>query len=61
MSDNGPSDVLSNTPSVDLSEYELHEHTVYNPDDSLATRLNILKDQVTIYEQRAKFELTERE
>jgi uncharacterized protein (DUF3084 family) len=61
VNDNGLSVVLSDTPSVDVSEYELHEHTVYNTDDSLTTRFNILKDQVTIYEQRAKFELTERE
>jgi hypothetical protein len=61
VSENGPSVVLSNTASVDLIEYELHEHIVCNPDDSLTTRLNILKDQVSIYEQRAKFELTERE
>jgi hypothetical protein len=58
---NGPPVVPSDAPSVDSSELELHEHTVYNPDDSLPTRFNILKDQVSIYEQRAKFELNERE
>ena len=31
------------------------------PDDTLTTRLKILKEQVSIYEQRSKFELTERE
>ena len=58
---NGLPVVPSDAPSVDLSEHVLHEHTIYNPDDSLPTRFNILKDQVTIYEQRAKFELNERE
>jgi hypothetical protein len=58
---NGLPVVSSDAPSVDPSELELHEHTVYNPDDSLPTRFNILKDQVSMYEQRAKFELNERE
>ena len=31
------------------------------PDDTLITRLKNLKEQVSIYEQRSKFELTERE
>jgi hypothetical protein len=47
--------------SVLNDDYVLHENTAFIPDDSLTTRLNTLKDQVTIYEQRAKFELTERE
>jgi hypothetical protein len=61
LSVNGPPVVPNDAPSVDSCELELHEHTVYNPDDSLPTRFNILKDQVSIYEQRAKFELNERE
>ena len=36
-------------------------YSAYVPDDTLTTRIKILKDQVTIYQQRAKFELTERE
>ena len=31
------------------------------PNDTLITRLKNLKEQVSIYEQRSKFELTERE
>jgi hypothetical protein len=53
--------VQSSASSVLNDDYVLHENTAFIPDDSLTTRLNILKDQVTIYEQRAKFELTERE
>ena len=40
---------------------DLDEYTVVAPDDTLTTRINTLKDQVRFYEQRAKFELTERE
>jgi hypothetical protein len=58
---NGLPVLPSDAPSVDLSEHELHENSIYNPDDSLPTRFNILKDQVSIYEQRAIFELNERE
>jgi DNA-directed RNA polymerase alpha subunit len=46
---------------VDDNDCDLHDYTIYIPDDTLTIRLNILKDQVTMYEQRAKFELTERE
>jgi hypothetical protein len=53
--------VQSSASSVLNDDYVLHENTAFIPDDSLITRLNTLKDQVTIYEQRAKFELTERE
>nr|GFB37637.1 hypothetical protein [Tanacetum cinerariifolium] len=41
--------------------YVMHENSAYVPDDSFTTTLNIYKDQVAIYEQRAKFELTDRE
>ena len=43
----------------DVCEYE--EYTAVIPDDTLTTRINTLKDQVNVYQQRAKFELTERE
>ena len=54
------SSVVENASVID-NACELHENTVFIPDDTLTTRLNIYKDQVAIYEQRAKFELTERE
>jgi hypothetical protein len=53
--------VPSDASSVDNNVCELDDYNVLVPDDTLTTRLNILKDQVTIYEQRAKFELTEHE
>jgi hypothetical protein len=61
VSDNDLPVLLSDTPSVGLREHDLHEHTSYNPDDSLTARFNTLKDQVAMYEQRARFELTGRE
>ncbi|GJT94309.1 retrovirus-related pol polyprotein from transposon TNT 1-94 [Tanacetum coccineum] len=39
----------------------LFNNDVYVPHDSIATELNIYKEQVAIYKQRAKFELIERE
>lgn len=51
--------VSSSASSIVDNDCELHENTVFIPDDSMTTRLNILKYQVTIYEQRAKFELTD--
>ncbi|GKA50988.1 hypothetical protein Tco_0744184 [Tanacetum coccineum] len=39
----------------------LIDNDAYVPNDPMATELKIYKDQVAIYEQRAKFELTERE
>lgn len=56
---NEESVVPSSASSVVDNACDLHEHNVYILDDTLTTRLNILKDQVTCYEQRAKFELTE--
>nr|GEV28528.1 retrovirus-related Pol polyprotein from transposon TNT 1-94 [Tanacetum cinerariifolium] len=47
--------------SFQCDDYTLHENNAYVPDDSFTTTLNIYKDQVAIYEQRAKFELTDRE
>ncbi|GJR01550.1 hypothetical protein Tco_0524534, partial [Tanacetum coccineum] len=37
------------------------DNYVFVPHDPIATELKIYKEQVSIYEQRAKFELTERE
>ena len=51
--------VPSGASSVVNNACELHENTVFIPDDSLTTRFNIYKDQVATYEQRAKFELIE--
>ncbi|GKC54369.1 hypothetical protein Tco_1077114, partial [Tanacetum coccineum] len=39
----------------------LSDNDVFVPYDPIATELKIYKEQVTIYEQRAKFELTEHE
>ncbi|GJV38251.1 integrase, catalytic region, zinc finger, CCHC-type containing protein [Tanacetum coccineum] len=39
----------------------LFNNDAYVPHDPIATELKIYKEQVAIYEQRAKFELTERE
>ncbi|GJU26341.1 retrovirus-related pol polyprotein from transposon TNT 1-94 [Tanacetum coccineum] len=41
--------------------YVLHDNDAYVPPDPLATELNIYKEQVAIYEQCTKFELTLRE
>ncbi|GJV11851.1 hypothetical protein Tco_1353392 [Tanacetum coccineum] len=38
-----------------------HVNDAFVPQDPIATELKIYKEQVAIYEQRAKFELTERE
>jgi hypothetical protein len=53
--------VSSDISSVDDNVCELDVYTAVAPDDTMTTRINILKDQVRCYEQRAKFELTERE
>nr|GEU32512.1 integrase, catalytic region, zinc finger, CCHC-type, peptidase aspartic, catalytic [Tanacetum cinerariifolium] len=41
--------------------YVLHDNVAYIPHDPLVTELNIYKEQVAIYEQRTRFELTLRE
>ncbi|PWA78868.1 Retrovirus-related Pol polyprotein from transposon TNT 1-94 [Artemisia annua] len=51
----------SDDSSVNNDTCEYDEYTAVIPDDTLTTRINILKDQVNMYQQRAKFELTERE
>ncbi|GKC04845.1 hypothetical protein Tco_0996455 [Tanacetum coccineum] len=53
--------IPSGESSVPNDAYVMHENSAYVPDDSLTTKLNIYKEQVAIYEQRAKFELTDRE
>jgi predicted nucleic acid-binding Zn-ribbon protein len=53
--------VPSDISSADEEMCDLHEYTVVAPNDTLNTRINTLRDQVSFYEQRAKFELTERE
>lgn len=53
--------VSSDISSVDDNVCEHDDFTAVAPDDTLTTRINILKDQVRCYKQRAKFELTERE
>nr|GEU83756.1 integrase, catalytic region, zinc finger, CCHC-type, peptidase aspartic, catalytic [Tanacetum cinerariifolium] len=58
---NEESVVPSGASFVQYDDYMLHENIAYVPDDSFTTTLNIYKDQVAVYEQRAKFELTDRE
>ncbi|GJR75160.1 hypothetical protein Tco_0087525 [Tanacetum coccineum] len=48
----------SSTPNT---AYVLIDNNVHTPNEPLVTELAIYKEQVAIYEQRAKFELTERE
>ncbi|GKD06262.1 hypothetical protein Tco_1181236 [Tanacetum coccineum] len=47
--------------SVPNDAYVLHDNNAYIPHDPLVTELNIYKQQVVMYEQRAKFDLTLRE
>ncbi|GKE25251.1 retrovirus-related pol polyprotein from transposon TNT 1-94, partial [Tanacetum coccineum] len=47
--------------SVPNDAYVLHDSNVYIPHNPLLTELNIYKQQVAMYEQRAKFDLTLRE
>nr|GEW94391.1 retrovirus-related Pol polyprotein from transposon TNT 1-94 [Tanacetum cinerariifolium] len=58
---NEESIVPSGASSVQYDDYMLHENNAYIPDDSFTTTLNIYEDQVAIYEQHAKIELTDRE
>nr|GEY96969.1 hypothetical protein [Tanacetum cinerariifolium] len=44
--------------SVLNNSYVLHDNDAYVPRDPLVTELNIYKEQVAIYEQHVKFELT---
>ncbi|GKE40690.1 hypothetical protein Tco_1464095 [Tanacetum coccineum] len=47
--------------SISNDAYVLHDNNAYIPHDPLVTELNIYKQQVAIYEQCAKFDLTLRE
>ncbi|GKA37585.1 retrovirus-related pol polyprotein from transposon TNT 1-94 [Tanacetum coccineum] len=47
--------------SVPNDAYVLHDNNAYIPHDPLVTEINIYKQQVAMYEQRAKFDLTLRE
>ncbi|GJS14029.1 hypothetical protein Tco_0408501 [Tanacetum coccineum] len=47
--------------SLSNDAYVLHDNNAYIPHDPLVTELNIYKQQVAMYEQRAKFDLTLRE
>ncbi|GJX25774.1 retrovirus-related pol polyprotein from transposon TNT 1-94 [Tanacetum coccineum] len=58
---NDVSIVPSSASSVPNDAYVLHDNDAYVPHDPLATELNIYKEQVAMYEQRDKFELTLRE
>ncbi|GKE74721.1 hypothetical protein Tco_1536762 [Tanacetum coccineum] len=58
---NDVSVVPSCASSVPNDAYVLYDNDTYVPPDPVATELNIYKEQVVIYEQRAKFELTLRE
>nr|GEW28995.1 retrovirus-related Pol polyprotein from transposon TNT 1-94 [Tanacetum cinerariifolium] len=58
---NKESIVPSGASSVQYDDYMLHENSTYVSDDSFTITLNIYKDQVAIYEQRAKFELIDHE
>ncbi|GKA11052.1 hypothetical protein Tco_0690485 [Tanacetum coccineum] len=53
--------VPSSASSAPNDAYVLHDNDAYVPTDPLATEINIYKEQVAIYKQRAKFELTLRE
>nr|GEZ89549.1 hypothetical protein [Tanacetum cinerariifolium] len=61
LSVNDVSVVPSCASSVSNDAYVLHDNDAYVPHDPLVTELNIDKEQVAIYEQRTRFELTPRE
>ncbi|GJZ20264.1 retrovirus-related pol polyprotein from transposon TNT 1-94 [Tanacetum coccineum] len=44
--------------TVPNDAYVLHDNNAYIPHDPLVTEINIYKKQVSMYEQRAKFDLT---
>nr|GEY53941.1 hypothetical protein [Tanacetum cinerariifolium] len=61
LSVNDVSVVPSCASSISNYAYVLNDNDAYVPHDPLVTELNIYKEQVVIYEQRVKFELTLRE
>nr|GEW28239.1 putative zinc finger, CCHC-type [Tanacetum cinerariifolium] len=58
LSVNDVSVVSSCESSVSNDAYVLHDNDAYIPHDPLVTKLNIYMEQVAIYKQRARFELT---
>ncbi|GJR76592.1 hypothetical protein Tco_0088957 [Tanacetum coccineum] len=50
--------IPSGESSIPNDAYVMHENSAYVPGDSLVTELSIYKQQVAMYEQRAKFDLT---
>ncbi|GJY92798.1 hypothetical protein Tco_0508580 [Tanacetum coccineum] len=61
LTTNDVSVVPSCASSAPNTAYVLIDNNVHTPNEPLVTELAIYKEQVAIYEQRAKFELTERE
>ncbi|GKA68058.1 hypothetical protein Tco_0767975 [Tanacetum coccineum] len=61
LTTNDVSVVPSCASSALNTAYVLIDNNVHTPNKSLVTELAIYKEQVPIYEQRAKFELTEQE
>ncbi|GJS77511.1 hypothetical protein Tco_0727392 [Tanacetum coccineum] len=61
LTTNDVSVVPSCASSAPNTAYVLIDNNVHTPNELLVTELAIYKEQVAIYEQRAKFELTERE
>ncbi|GJY68540.1 retrovirus-related pol polyprotein from transposon TNT 1-94 [Tanacetum coccineum] len=61
LTTNDVSVVPSCASSAPNNAYVLIDNNVHTPHEPLVTELAIYKEQVVIYEQRAKFELTKRE
>ncbi|GKB91434.1 hypothetical protein Tco_0963706 [Tanacetum coccineum] len=61
LTTNDVSVVPSCASSTPNTAYVLIDNNVHTPNEPLVTELAIYKEQVVIYEQHAKFELTERE
>ncbi|GJT48049.1 retrovirus-related pol polyprotein from transposon TNT 1-94 [Tanacetum coccineum] len=58
LSDNEVSVEPSCAPSVPIDASVLHDNNAYIPHDPLVTELSIYKQQVAMYKQRAKFDMT---
>ncbi|GJW95301.1 hypothetical protein Tco_0174973 [Tanacetum coccineum] len=61
LTTNDVSVVPSCASSAPNTAYVLIDNNVHTPNEPLVTELAIYKEQVAIYKQHAKFELTERE
>ncbi|GKG34690.1 hypothetical protein Tco_0437386, partial [Tanacetum coccineum] len=61
LTTNDISVVPSCASSAPNNAHVLIDNNMHTPHEPLVTELAIYKEQVAIYEQRAKFELTERE